>query len=734
MKISIIIVSYNTCALLRNCLTSVREKAHGVGYEVFVVDNASSDGSYEMVEKEFPEVNLIQNRENRGFSRANNQAIKESRGDYVLLLNSDTVLDNNAVGIMYEFMQAHPRAAVCGPLLLNADRSVQRSIDTHLTVRSLLWKKVVSGTPFIARNKYHPDRFHYSTRCQVQDGWLTGACLMIRQTVFNQVGLLDERYHFAMEDADWGLAVSRWGWETWFVPEAVVSHYRGASGQSWLGTEMEIHGKVRGLRQSVAFVKKNYGVFPCMGYRAAMIVMLTGNLIIRSLSPIRYVQRRRQEALFKRRLAWTMLLAAFGRGDEETAAQTPMGSETPSSARDLSRAGRMSEKYRLAIVMHRATQFDGPLFAKLFRSERLELKVYYTAPGEKAVSDIDAELGIRPQWGEMATAGYEHEARAAGMLGLIRFLRKIVDAGHPNLIIVSGYMPLLHVLVAIYAWFRRVPVGLRSDTTLQHSKTARVSLKGLLKRFILQVLFKVYSTAHPVGTFAEEYLLHYGVSKKRMFPFPYAVNNGWFRAKSSAYHVSRMELRREMGIAENAFVVLGILKFHEREDPVTLVLGFAELQAKRHDSSHLLLVGDGPLRGEIETVIHDKSIAHVTLPGYAPYGDLPKYYAVADVFVHPGAGESWGVSVNESMACGVPVVLSDRVGSHVDLVREGETGFVFKVKDSKSLAQCLATMAGDRRFCETMGNKARLLIEDWGYDATERSILRALRYVSARPG
>ena len=120
----------------------------------------------------------------------------------------------------------------------------------------------------------------------------------------------------------------------------------------------------------------------------------------------------------------------------------------------------------------------------------------------------------------------------------------------------------------------------------------------------------------------------------------------------------------------------------------------------------------------------------MTLPGYAPYADLPKYYAVADVFVHPGVGESWGVSVNESMACGVPVVLSDRIGSHVDLVREGETGFVFKAKDPKSLAQCLATMASDHKICGTMGNKARVLVEDWGYEATERSLLRALRYVS----
>lgn len=727
--ISIIVVSYNTRALLRDCLSSVGEKTWGVAYELLVVDNGSSDGSCEMVEKEFAAAHLLRNRENLGFAKANNQAIAAAKGEYVLLLNSDTILETNAVGIMYEFMQAHPRAAVCGPLLLNPDRTVQRSIDYLVTGRSLLWNMIVSGTPFGVRNKYHPDRFHYSKRCQIPGGWLTGACLMIRQTVFEEVGLLDERYHFAMEDADWGLAVSRSEWEAWFVPEAVVTHYQGASGQSWRGTEMEIRVKERALRQTVAFVRKNYGVFPCMEYRAAVAVVLTGNLIRRTLSPLRFAPTRRQEALFKQRLAGKMVVAAFGCGDEDAADQGVAVRQTLSSLGSVSSVSGVSEKPRLAMIMQGATQFDGPLFAALARSEQLEAKVYYTAPGEKALACFDPDLGIRPQWGDVATAGYKYETRTVGMLGLIRFLRKIV-AGHPDLIIVSGYTPLVHIAVALYAWSRRVPVGLRSDTTLQHSRTARASLRGVLKGFVLRVLLGVYSTVHPVGTLAREYLLHYGVSKEQVFPFPYAVDNGWFCAESSAYHIRRSEVRRELGIAEDAFVVLGVLKFHEREDPITLVLGFAEFLAKRQDSSHLLLVGDGPLRGEIESVIREKGIRHVTLPGYAPYSDLPKYYAVADVFVHPGVGESWGVSVNESMACGVPVVLSDRIGSRVDLVREGETGFVFKTKDPISLAGCLTTMASDRKLCRTMGKKARVLVEDWGYEATERSILRALRYVS----
>lgn len=390
----------------------------------------------------------------------------------------------------------------------------------------------------------------------------------------------------------------------------------------------------------------------------------------------------------------------------------------------------MADRRRLTIVMTRPTQFDGPLFAELRRNEQLDLRVYYSTPEGKTVARIDPEIGIAPDWNEMATHGYEYETRESGFLGSLRFLRRVVGE-RPDLIIISGYVPLFHLLIALYAFLWRVPVGLRSDTTLQHSSSAGKSLRTRLKSMAFPVLLKTYSTVHPVGTLATDYLLHYGVSRERVFRFPYAVFNSWFRSESVKHRDHCSALRRTMGIAEGTFVVLGILKFHEREDPLTLVRGFAELRKQCSAPSHLVLVGDGPLRQDIEAAIRLGGLNCVSLPGYAPYRELPMYYSIANAFVHPGIGESWGVSVNESMACGVPVVLSDRIGSHVDLVREGETGFVFKTKDPQSLAECLATLASDRDLCHAMGQKAQALVEDWGYAATEKSLLDAICHVSS---
>ncbi len=314
LDLSIIVISYNTSSLLRNCLNSVYEKTSGLSYEIIVVDNASSDTSCEMLEKEFPDVYLIRNRENLGFSKATNQAIRKSRGNYVLLLNTDTVLENNAIGIMHDFMQAHPRAAVCGPLLLNADKTVQRSIEATITVTYMILRLTLglalNRAPWPFRDKYHTDSFAYSSGCCITDGWLTGAVLMIRKTVFSEVGLLDEAYFFLHEDADWGLAVARSGAETWFVPEAVVIHLLAGSQQSLSG-EQEIAFKVRLLRQNRYYVRKNLGLFHYGVYSLINFCCCVVNVVRRVIMAAVSSPENRLQAVFKMRLGWQMLLASI---------------------------------------------------------------------------------------------------------------------------------------------------------------------------------------------------------------------------------------------------------------------------------------------------------------------------------------------------------------------------------------------------------------------------------------
>src|SRR4030042_4812169 len=139
MDISIIIVNWNTKDLLRNCLNSIYQTVQNISLEIIVVDNASHDGSVAMVREEFPQVNVIENKENRGFGAANNQAISIMKGRYALLLNTDTVLKEHAVYELFSFMEAHPDAAMACGQLLNADGSKQNSIASFPTLWTLLF-------------------------------------------------------------------------------------------------------------------------------------------------------------------------------------------------------------------------------------------------------------------------------------------------------------------------------------------------------------------------------------------------------------------------------------------------------------------------------------------------------------------------------------------------------------------------------------------------------------------
>ena len=202
-------------------------------------------------------------------------------------------------------------------------------------------------------------------------------------------------------------------------------------------------------------------------------------------------------------------------------------------------------------------------------------------------------------------------------------------------------------------------------------------------------VLRLYATGHPTGTWAAEYLQHHGLPEEALFLFPYNVDNDWLSEKALSAIAESRELRGRYGIPPGAPTVLGVLKFVPREDPMTLLSAFVRLH-KMVPEAHLVLVGDGELRGAIEDEIKNADLREfVHLPGYLPYSQLPLHYAMADIFVHPAVREQWGVSVNEAMVCGVPVIAADTVGAAKDLIKEGESGCTYAAGDSQALARQL---------------------------------------------
>lgn len=230
MDLSIIIVNWNVKDLLKKCLESIYRETKGASFEIFVVDNASTDGSVEMVKQNFSQVKLTVNNKNLGFATANNQAIKISRGKYVLLLNPDTELIEDAFSIMIRRMDKHEEIGVLGPELLNSDRSLQPSVRRFPTLlsQSLILLKMHRLLPNLKTfRKYFARDFDYSREQNVDQ--VMGACFMIRREALEKVGGLDENFYIWFEEVDYCKRIKDAGFSVVYTPKTKLIHLGGES-------------------------------------------------------------------------------------------------------------------------------------------------------------------------------------------------------------------------------------------------------------------------------------------------------------------------------------------------------------------------------------------------------------------------------------------------------------------------------------------------------------------------
>lgn len=255
VDLTVIIVSWNVRALLHRCLYSISRC--NLSLEVIVVDNASGDGSAEMVRAEFPHVQLLVNDENRGFTAANNQGLAESQARYLLLLNPDTEVVGDALAIMIRYMDDHPEVGALGPQLRYPDGSLQSSRRRFPTLATALVESTVvqewwTGNRILQR--YYmldtPD-----DAIQPVD-WVVGACLLVRREAYEQVGGLDEGFFMYSEELDWCRRIKDAGWTLVYLPTATVIHHEGKSSEQVVPAR-HIHFQTSKVR----YFRKHQGSF-----------------------------------------------------------------------------------------------------------------------------------------------------------------------------------------------------------------------------------------------------------------------------------------------------------------------------------------------------------------------------------------------------------------------------------------------------------------------------------------
>lgn len=277
-SLSIIIVSWNTRDLLAQCLRSVQVNLASVTpreAEILVVDNASVDGSAQMIQEHFPWVHLIQNQENVGFAKANNQALRVSSGQYVVLLNPDTEAHPDALISLVSFMEDYPGAGAAGSRLLNPDGTLQPSCSPAPTLRRETWRL------------FHLDALFPYASYRMQD-WLLdrarqvdvvqGAALIVRRAALDHIGLLDEGYFIYSEEVDLCQRIREAGWYIYWVPQSEVVHYGGQSTQQVAAAMF-----LRLYQGKLLYFRKRHGLRSARIYKLVLVAAAGARLI---LSPL----------------------------------------------------------------------------------------------------------------------------------------------------------------------------------------------------------------------------------------------------------------------------------------------------------------------------------------------------------------------------------------------------------------------------------------------------------------
>lgn len=232
IDVSVILVSYNTRDMTIACLTALARGLGGITSEILLVDNASNDGSATAIRNHFPDVRILENSANRGFGAANNQGMKQALGRYFVLLNTDAFVQPEVIRGLVQYMDQYGNVAAAGPRLLNADGTHQDSIHRFDSPWRAL-QQYVGLERLTRRRRAEPELISSASPPRsIDNGYLKGACLIVRREVYERIGGFDERFFFYGDEADWEKRMVAAGWELHYLPQPTVTHLVGKSGST----------------------------------------------------------------------------------------------------------------------------------------------------------------------------------------------------------------------------------------------------------------------------------------------------------------------------------------------------------------------------------------------------------------------------------------------------------------------------------------------------------------------
>jgi glycosyltransferase involved in cell wall biosynthesis len=376
---------------------------------------------------------------------------------------------------------------------------------------------------------------------------------------------------------------------------------------------------------------------------------------------------------------------------------------------------------RLAIITTHPIQYYSPVFKLLHERHKIEIMVFYTW-GEKSLEKYDPGFKKKIEWDIPVLEGFPYEwvknvstnPGSHHFTGIITpALTRQVEDWKPDALLVYGWGYNSH-LKAIRYFKNKIPVFFRGDSTLLDEKKG---VRYLLKSVFLRWVYHHIDKAFYVGTNSKTYFEKYGLKEEQLVFAPHAIDNNRFAASNK----EQVELlRQQLGIKPNELILLFAGKLDEKKSPFLLLDAFTKL---KKNNAHLLFVGNGPLENEL--ILKVGYNANVHFMGFQNQSQMPVLYHACDLFCLPskGPGESWGLAINEAMACGKAILVSDKVGAAADLVKIGKNGAIFKAGSLNDLMLNLEQLINNGKDgLIKMGECSKELIKDWTFETQVKAI------------
>ena len=370
--------------------------------------------------------------------------------------------------------------------------------------------------------------------------------------------------------------------------------------------------------------------------------------------------------------------------------------------------------FRLAIVSTHPIQYYAPLFKLLAGVENLLLKVFYTQGDDQDITDEGFRKKIT--WDIPLLEGYEFEflKNTSNEKGNHHFKGIVnpniinrIDSFKPDAILVYGWAYQSHLkILGHYAG--KISLWFRGDSTLLDKQGL---FKAVIKNLYLRRIYKHIEHAFYVGTNNRAYFKHYGLKDEQLTFAPHAVNNKHFEADKTAEAIA---IRLNLGISTESILILFAGKFEEKKDPLLLLRAFLKLQNK---NIHLLFVGNGQLEENMKILAKtcpDRA-SYIHFMDFQNQTQMPAIYQACDLFCLPSKGpaETWGLAVNEAMAAGKAILVSNKVGCAIDLVEDQKNGFIFESGNINELIGKLDFLAQSRMALAAMGKYSNSIIKHW---------------------